>query len=180
MFTNGQKVVVNWATTASSRQTVVIPATFLRHVGKKLLCEDDSGKRFKADKGNVFASLEALEASIPNLRVSANAATGRTTEFPPDPRLRQDGETLWQDRTPGEASVFSNLVPDWMLLPKEVLAVSPGPAKRRIVRQFTHPCPKSGKPVQTRELDGGIFCFESPGEGWVFTNRLESQASGRD
>lgn len=176
MFTSGQKVVVKWASTARGEQTVVVPATFLRPVGKKLLCEDDSGQKFKAEKGNVFASLEALEATIPNLRVSANAATGRTTTFPPDPRLRQEGDVLWQDRTPGEAPVF--LVPDWMLLPKEVLAVSPGPTKRRIIRQFTHPCPKSGKPVQARELDGGIYCLESPGEGWVFTNRLDTSEGG--
>ncbi len=178
MFTSGQKVVVKWASTASSKLTVVVPATFLRVMGKKLLCQDDSGKKFKTEKGNVFASLEALEARIPNLRVSTNAATGRTTTFPPDPRLQQEGEVLWQDRTPGRVPIFA--VPDWMLLPKEVLAVSHGPTKRRIIRQFTHPCPKSGKPVQTRELDGGIYCFESPGEGWVFTSRLESQASGRD
>ena len=65
-----------------------------------------------------------------------------------------------------------------MTVPKEVLAYSPGAAKRRIVRQFTHPCPLTGDPVKARELEGGIFCFESPGKGWLFTMRLDPPDGG--
>lgn len=178
MFTKGQQVVVKFASTGEGKQTVVIPAMFLRRVGKKIICKDRSGKKFTTAKENVFASQEALEASIPHLRVSVNTETGRNTTFPPDPRLRQEGETVWQDRRAGEVPAFGNIVPDWMMVPKEVLAVSPGPAKRRIVRQFTHPCPLSGKPVTARELEGGLYCFESQEKGWLFTNRLDTPDGG--
>lgn len=178
MFKLGQEVAVKAAGGGDGRMTIAIPARFLRRVGKKLLCKDRSGKRFQIEPENVFASMEALEASVSNLRVSVNGETGRVTTFPPESRLRQEGETLWQDREAGESSVFGNLVPDWMTVPKEVLAYSPGAAKRRIVRQFTHPCPLTGEPVKARELEGGIFCFESPSKGWLFTMRLDAPEGG--
>lgn len=65
-------------------KAIAIPATVLKRVGKKLLCKDRSGQRFKIDLENVFVSQEALEASIPNLHVSVNTETGRITTFFPD------------------------------------------------------------------------------------------------
>jgi hypothetical protein len=178
MFKKGQQVAVKAAGGGDGRMTIAIPATFLRRVGKKLLCKDRSGKQFQINPENVFASMEALEASVSALRVSVNTETGRITTFPANARLRQEGETLWHDRQAGEASAFGNQVPDWMTVPKEVLAYSPGDAKRRIVRQFTHPCPLTGNPVKARELAGGIYCFESPGKGWLFTMRLDPPEGG--
>lgn len=178
MFKNGQEVAVKIGGGVDGGMTIAIPATFLRRVGKKLLCKDRSGKKFQIKPENVFPSMEALEASIQNLRVSVNTETVRITTFPPDSRLRQEGETLWHDRQAGEPSAFGTLVPDWMTVPREVLVYSPGAAKRRIVRQFTHPCPLTGMSVTARELDGGIYCFESPGKGWLFTMRLDPPEGG--
>ena len=89
MFKNGQEVAVKAAGGGDGRMTIAIPATFLRRVGKKLLCKDRSGKKFQINPENVFASMEALEASISALRVAVNTETGRLTTFPADARLRK-------------------------------------------------------------------------------------------
>jgi hypothetical protein len=178
MFKRGQKVFVNLGGISDRWKAIAISATFLKQVGKKLLCKDRSGQRFTIAPENVFASQEALEASIPHLGVSVNSETGRITEFPPDPKKRLEGETLWQDRLAGEPPAFGDIVPDWMTVPKEIIQLSPGTAKRRILRQFRHSCPLSGKLVTTRELEGGVYCFESPGHGWLFAMRLDPPPEG--
>ncbi len=84
--------------------------------------------------------------------------------------LRHDGTTLWDTRPAGSTPLFD--MPDWIEAPPEVLRLTGGPRKRRILRRFQHPCPVSGKSVKTYEVEGGLFCFESPGHGWLWTNRL--------
>jgi len=62
-----------------------------------------------------------------------------------------------------------------MEVPPPVLARSSGPRKRRILRQFIHPCPLTGNLVPTRAIEGGLYCWESPGKGWLWSNTLELQ-----
>lgn len=78
-----------------------------------------------------------------------------------------DGQTIWDNRNPGETPLFAR--PDWMAVPKEIIARDHGPRKRRIIRQFMSPCPLTGNLVPCRELEpGSVFCWESPGKGFLF------------
>lgn len=83
-------------------------------------------------------------------------------------RLRNDGTTLWDTR-PAGSKPFFNTTPDWIEVPQEVLQRSGGSKKRRVIRRFLHPCPLSGQRVKTYEVDGGLFCFESPKHGWLWS-----------
>lgn len=73
----------------------------------------------------------------------------------------------------GKLVPLAHGVPDWMRVPPEVLERSGGANKRRIIRRFLHPCPLSGQMVKTYEVEGGLFCFESPRHGWLWTPVLK-------
>jgi hypothetical protein len=79
-FMPGQRVYVVYAV---GRMSMAFPATFVRR-GPLNGCKvkDDSGNVLQVRPEHVFASKEALEASVKNLRVSLDAATGEITEFP--------------------------------------------------------------------------------------------------
>jgi hypothetical protein len=87
-------------------------------------------------------------------------------------RLHHDGATLWDTR-PAGSKPFFNTTPDWIEVPQEVLQRSGGSKKRRILRRFLHLCPLSGQMVKTYEIEGGLFCFESPRHGWLWTPVLK-------
>ena len=175
MFKKGQRVYC--VVGKEQNMTISIPARFLRYRGALAVCKDSGGNLFKLPKEKVYASQEAMEASIPHLVSSTNLETGRVTEFPLDPRLTNDGERLWERRTVEEPSAFGDRVPDWMEVPVEILEYSPGSKKRRVLRQFQHPCPFTGKPVVCRELEGGVYGFLTE-KGYTFTMRLDPPKDG--
>src|SRR4051794_36624386 len=78
-----------------------------------------------------------------------------------------DGTTLWAETT-AKDSPFSR--PDWMTVPRQVWEMDGGAAKRRVLRQYLSPDPRSGKPVVTRELEGPVFCWVNPDceQGYAF------------
>jgi hypothetical protein len=86
--------------------------------------------------------------------------------------ISYDGQTLWDHRAAGAPRLYSRK-PDWIMAPPEIIQRAGGPKKRRVLRQFTAKCPLSGKPVRTLEVQGGLYCFESPGHGWLWSNTLE-------
>lgn len=174
----GQAVVAKCGTAGDAQY--VISATFVRAASKStLLLRECDGAEFEAKVEDVYPSMEMLEASIPGLRTSVNLDTGRRTEFPIDPSISHEAGITWHHRAAGTPSAFgARKVPDWMEIPPMLLDISPGELKRRVVRQFVHPSPSTGNPVTARELEGGIYCFETPGFGWQFTVSLERPKDG--
>jgi hypothetical protein len=87
-------------------------------------------------------------------------------------RLYTDGKIAWDYRAAGSTPAFARQ-PDWMEVPVEL--IGSGGRKRRILRQYESPCPVTGQKVTTRELEGGLWCWESPTQGWLFSNRPDLQ-----
>lgn len=87
-------------------------------------------------------------------------------------KISYDGKTLWDHREAGSPRMYSGK-PDWIVAPPEIIERVGGPKKRRVIKQFTSQCPLSGKQVRTLQVEGGLFCFESPGHGWIWSNKLE-------
>jgi hypothetical protein len=79
MFTAGQRVFVKYATGA---MTIFYPAVIEWHRRHRVRVRDSAGKRLTVDQQHVFATREAAEASVKNLRISLDAATGEIEEFP--------------------------------------------------------------------------------------------------
>jgi hypothetical protein len=84
--------------------------------------------------------------------------------------LRLEGESLVDKRAPGEPSLLPGGKAQWMHLPAEVLSKVGPPAKRYIIREYQSACPRTGKMVRTVELEGGLWCWETPGVGFTLAN----------
>lgn len=78
---HGQQVAVLYATVGSWRTCLL--ATFERTLENGLVqVRDSSGTMLDIYPEQVFASKEALEASLPQTRIVVNAGTGRIPERP--------------------------------------------------------------------------------------------------
>ena len=87
-------------------------------------------------------------------------------------RLYNDDKITWDYRAAVSKPMLPG-VPDWMEVPFELMRS--GGRKRRILRQYESPCPVTGQTVTTRELEGGLWCWESSTQGWLFSNRPDLQ-----
>jgi hypothetical protein len=166
-FKPGQTVYAKCGTEGKTQ--LITAATFIRPSGKmKLLLRHPNGSRFEAKNEDVYPTKELLEASIPELRISVNEETGRVTHFPANPALSREGKTLWDHRKAGTPSSLGGKKAEWVKLPPEVLAFSPGPVKRRILHEGTAPSKLTGREARALVLEGDIICLENPDTGWEF------------
>jgi len=86
-------------------------------------------------------------------------------------RLSNDGKTTWDYRAAGDEAVFGNVIPDWMEVPVDI----PGNRRRRVLRQYQSPSPASDKMVTNRKLEGNIWVWEDPDNGFIFANSPDAK-----